>query len=342
MTSGASPVIELPPSIRLHQLMAGHWISQAIYVAAKLGIADRLANAPQTVPDVAREVGADPQALHRLMRALASVGLFTEVSPARYGLTPIGYFLRTGVPGSLRALALTVTELDWQPWGQLLHSVRTGETAFPRVYGASVFEYFAQHPDTARMFNEAMIDYVSQSIRAVVSAYDFAPLRTIVDVGGGHGALMSAILEANPAARGVVFDLPAVVEGAASDVAARGLADRCTCVPGDFFQSVPEGGDAYLLASIVHDWDDRSSVTILKSCRRAMSPRARLLLVEMVIPAGDAPFFGKLLDLEMLVCFGGRERTEAEYRDLLGAAGFELLRVVSTEAPASVIEARPA
>lgn len=341
MASVAASMPELPPSVRLHQLMAGHWVSQAIYVAAKLGVADHLAPAPQTVANLARAVDAHPQALHRLMRALASVGLFSEVAQAQYALTPTGHFLRTGVPGSLRALALTVTELDWQPWGQMLHSVKTGETAFSRVHGKDAFEYFATHPDTGRMFNEAMVDFVAQNIRAVIAAYDFTSLRTIVDVGGGHGGLMAAILEASPSTRGVIFDLPAVIEGTAREVTARGLADRCTCVAGDFFQSVPKGGDGYLLASIVHDWDDRASAAILRSCRKTMANGARLLLVEMVIPPGDGPFFGKLLDLEMLVCFGGRERTETEYRDLLSAGGFELIRIVSTQAPASIIEARP-
>jgi hypothetical protein len=224
----------------------------------------------------------------------------------------------------------------------MLHAVKTGETAFQRVHGESAFDSFAKHPDVGRTFNEAMTDFVAQNIRAVVVAYDFTPLKTIVDVGGGHGSLITAILEASPASRGVVFDLPAVIEGAIREVAVRGMADRCVCIAGDFFQSVPKGGDGYLLASIVHDWDDQASTAILRSCRRAMEDDARLLLVEMVIPPGDAPFFGKLLDLEMLVCFGGRERTEAEYRELLHAAGFELLRIVPTQAPASIVEARPA
>jgi hypothetical protein len=342
MASVADAVIELPPSVRLHQLMAGHWVSQAIYVAAKLRIADHLAQAPQTVAALAGAVDAHPQALHRLLRALASLGLFTEVAPEQYALTPVGHFLQSGVPGSLRALALTVTEFDWQPWGQMLHSVQTGEPAFLRVHGDDAFEYLGKHPDTGRMFNDAMIDFVSQNIRAVVAAYDFTRLSKIVDVGGGHGALMAALLEANPSTRGVILDLPAVIEGAARELAARGLSDRCTCVAGDFFEGVPEGGDAYLLASIIHDWNDQAGAAILRSCRKAMPDRARLLLVEMVIPPGDEPFFGKLLDLEMLVCFGGRERTEVEYRELLGASGFELVRIIQTQAPASILEARPA
>ena len=276
------------------------------------------------------------------MRALASLGLFTEVAAAQYELTPVGHFLRIRVPGSLRALALTVTEFDWQPWEHMIHSVKTGEPAFPVVHGASAFEYLGKHPDTGRMFNEAMIDFVSQNIRAVVAAYDFKPFRTIVDVGGGHGALMAAILEASPSTQGIIIDLPAAVEAASRDVVARGLADRCACVAGDFFKGVPEGGEAYILASIIHDWNDDAAAAILRNCRKAMTDGTPLLLIEMVIPEGDGPFFGKLLDLEMLVCFGGRERTEREYRELLRETGFNLVRIVSTQAPASIIESRPA
>ena len=342
MSSVASSVTELPPSVRLHQLMVGHWISQAIYVVAKLGVADHLAPGPQTVEHLARAVDAHPQALRRLLRALASVGLFTEAAPEQYALTPVGHFLRTGVPGSLRQLAFIATEFDWRPWGQMLHTIKTGETAFRLVHGESAFEYLAKHADVGRMFNDAMTDFVAQNVRGVVAAYDFSSLSTIVDVGGGHGSLMTAILEASPSSRGVVFDVPSVIEGTVRAVAARGMADRCRCIAGDFFESVPTGGDAYLLASIVHDWDDQASAKILRSCRRAMDDDARLLLVEMVIPLGDTPSFGKLLDLEMLVCFGGRERTEAEYRELLHAGGFELVRIVPTRAPASIIEAKPA
>jgi O-methyltransferase domain/Dimerisation domain len=342
MATVVSTVAELPASVRLHQLMAGHWVSQAIYVVAKLGVADHLAQAPQTVEALARAVNAHPRSLYRLMRALASVGLFTEVAPARYELTSVGHFLRSDVAGSLRGLALTVNEFDWQPWGYLLHSVKTGQPAFPLVHGAGAFEYLGKHSDAGRMFDEAMIDFVSQNIRAVMSAYDFASFRNIVDVGGGRGALMMAILEANPSTRGIIQDLPAVIEGASREVAARGLTHRCACIAGDFFQGVPAGGDAYILASIIHDWNDQAGADILRSCRTAMSDQARLLLVEMVIPPGDGPSFGKLLDLEMLVCFGGRERTEEEYRDLLRETGFEPVRIVSTQAAASVIEAKPA
>lgn len=329
----------VPPPVALHQLMSGHWVSQAISVVAKLSVADHFANGPCSVDELARNVGAHPGALYRLLRALASVGVFTEVAPQHFALTPIGAYLQTGIPGSLRGLALTVTELDWDAWGRMLYSVTTGGVAFEHVHGMSAFAYFERHPEVGRTFDEAMTGFVAENGLAVVTAYDFAPFPTIVDVGGGHGELMIAILKASPTTRGVISERPSVVEVAKRRIGAAALSSRCDCVPGDFFVSVPAGGDAYILASIIHDWDEERSVAILKSCHRVMADHAKLLLVEMVIPPGDAPFFGKWLDLEMLVCFGGRERTAAEYQTLLAAAGFRLTRIVPTHTPSSIIEA---
>jgi hypothetical protein len=307
--------------------MTGHWTAQAIFVVAQLGVADYLADGPQHTDALARSVGAHPGALYRLLRALASVGVCTEVEPRCFALTPIGAYLQTGIAGSLRALALTGNVLDWQAWGQLVHSVKTGAPAFQHVHGMDPFTYFQHHPEVGTIFDAAMTGFVTENGLAVATAYDFTPFTTIVDVGGGHGALMVAILQASPATRGVLLELPKVLDGARATLEAAGLLSRCTCVAGDFFTSVPAGGDAYILASIIHDWDAERSVTILKNCRRAMS--------------SDAPFFGKWLDLEMLVCFGGRERTEAEYQALLAAAGFQLTRLVPTHTPSSVIEAVP-
>lgn len=330
---------ELPPSVKLNQLGTGRWVSEALYVAAKLGVADHLKDGARSVDQLATSVGAHAGALYRLLRALASVGVFTEAEPRKFALTEMGACLQTGVPGSMRALAL-MTDLERDAWGQLEHSIRTGETAFDHVHGMGFFAYLQRHPDEGRLFDEAMTGFVSQNIAAVVAAYDFRPFSKIVDVGGGHGALMAAILKASPGTEGVIFDLPSVVEGAERNIEAAGLSARCQCVGGDFFTSVPTGGDAYVMASIIHDWDDQRSVAILRNCRQAMSGRGKLLLVEMVIPAGDTPFFGKLLDLEMLVLApGGRERTETEYQALLVDAGFRLIRIVSTRSLASVIEA---
>ncbi|HEV2173578.1 MAG TPA: methyltransferase [Nitrospira sp.] len=250
----------------------------------------------------------------------------------------MGACLQTGVPDSLRAVML-MSEIEREAWGQLEHSIRTGETAFDHAHGVGVFAYLQKHPDQRRIFDEAMTAFVSQNSGAVVAAYDFTTFSKVVDVGGGHGALMTAILKSSRRTSGVVFDQPSAIDGALRAIEAAELTDRCQCVGGDFFASVPAGGDAYILASIVHDWDDDHSIAILRNCRRAMSRGKTLLLVEMVILAGDAPFFGKLLDLGMLVLTGGRERTENEYEALLAAADFRLTRIVPTLSLASVIEA---
>lgn len=332
----------LPPSVALHQLMAGHWVAQALYVAAKLGLADQLAHGARSAEELAAAVGANPDALHRLMRALASLGVLRELASQRFELTAVGAFLRSSIVGSLRSLALTVGEVDWAAWGSMLHSVRTGETAFQRVHGMGPFEFFERHPDAGRVFDDAMNGFVSQNGLAVVQAYDFTRFTSIVDVGGGQGVLLSAILAASPRTRGVVFELPAVAERARASLERSSVASRCDVAAGSFFESVPPGADAYLLASILHDWDDAHCLEILQSCRRAIPDHGTLLVVEMVIPPGNDPFFGKLLDLEMLVCFGGRERSEDEYGALLAQAGFELVRVIATATPSSLLEARPA
>jgi len=332
---------ELPPSVVLMQMITGYWVSSAIYVAAKLGLADQIGDNSVNADELASRVGVHPGALYRLLRTLASVGVFTEVEPERFGLTPIGNYLKSDIPGSLRALSIYGREMTWDTWGQLLHSVRTGETAFAHLYGMGFFEFLEQNPELARLFDEAMTVFVTTYGLEVAGTYDFTPFSTIVDVGGGRGALMEAILKQHPKVRGIIFDRPEVVEIARNRIASFGLSNRCECIGGDFFLSLPSGGDAYLLASIIHDWDDEKSLTILRSCRRAMDRRAKLLLVEMVIPPGDVPFFGKLLDLNMLTHFGGRERTELEYRNLLSTAGFQLTRVVPTRTPASLIEAVP-
>jgi hypothetical protein len=328
-----------PPPVALLQMMTGYWVSQAVYVAAKLGIADVLAEGPRRGEDLAAATGAHAPSLHRLLRALASAGVFTEASPGHFALTPLAALLRTGVPGSMRALAITYNEEQYRAWGDLLHSVRTGEVAFEHRYGMPIFDYFAQNPEADRVFNEAMIGWTDQVAAAVAGTYDFSPFGTVVDVGGGYGALLAAILRRNPTARGILFDQPHVVESAEELLATDGIADRCACVAGDFFVEVPAGGDAYVLAQILHDWDDERCVTILERCRRAMPPHGKLLVVELVLPPGEEPFFGKWLDLHMLVMAGGRERTAAEYDALFRPAGLALARVIPTPPGPSVVEA---
>jgi hypothetical protein len=321
-------------------MMTGYWVSQALYVAAKLGVADLLAEGPRPIEDLAAATQTDAPSLRRVLRALASVGVFTEARPGTFALTPLAALLRTGTPDSMRALAIMYAEEQYRAWGDVLHSVQTGETAFEQ-FGTSYFAYLAQHPEADRVFNEAMTGYTTQFVGAAVDAYDFSPFKTIVDVGGSYGTLLAAILGSHPVARGILFDQPHVVAAAGAQLAVAGVAERCTTVGGDFFVEVPAGGDAYVLAQILHDWDDERSVAILRQCRRAMPAHWKFLVVELVLPPGEEPFFDKGLDLHMLVLLGARERTAAEYRALFYAAGFELARVVATPAGPSVVEAVP-
>jgi hypothetical protein len=330
-----------PPPAHLVQMMTGYWVSQALYVAAKLGVADLLVEGPQSVEHLAAATQAHAASLRRLLRALASVGVFTETSPGAYALTPLAALLRTGTPDSMRALAIMYAEEQYRAWGNALHSVRTGETAFNQQFGQSYFEYLAQHPDADRVFNQAMSGWTTQVVGAVIDAYDFSPFRAIVDVGGSYGTLLAAILQSNQTANGILFDQPHVAAAAKAHLESAGVAERCQAVGGDFFVEVPPGGDLYLLAQILHDWDDTRSMGILRQCRRAMPTHGKLLVIELVLPPGEEPFFGKWLDLHMLVLLGARERTEEEYRALLNAAGFELGRVIPTRAGPGIVEALP-
>ncbi len=331
----------IPPPAALLHMMTGYWVSQAIYVAAKLGIADLLADGPVGSAELAAATDTDARSLHRVLRALASVGVFTEASPGHFALTPTAALLRTGTPNSMRALAIMYAEEHARAWGEVLHSVRTGRPAFEQVYGMGLFEYYAEHPESDRIFNEAMVGWTNQVAGAVAGTYDFSPFGTVVDIAGGYGALLAAILRRNPNARGVLFDLPHVVAAAERELRAAGVANRCTCVGGDFFATELPEGDAYVLAQILHDWDDERSVAILKQCRRAMPDHGKLLVVEFVLPPGDEPSFGKWLDLHMLMLNPGRERTAAEFDALFRASGFALARVIPTPPGPSVVEALP-
>ncbi len=335
------PTGAVAPPATLLQMMTGYWVSQALYVVAKLGVADLVADGSRSVEELAAATQADAPSLRRVLRALASVGVFTESSPGTFALTPLATLLRTGTPDSMRALAIMYAEEQYRAWGDILHSVQTGETAFERQFGTSYFAYLAQHPEADRVFNEAMTGWTTQLVGAVMDAYDFSPFKTVVDVGGSYGTMLAAILRRNPAARGILFDQPHVVAAAAAQLAVTGVAERCTTVGGDFFVEVPAGGDAYVLASILHDWDDERSVAILRQCRRAMPARGKLLVIELVLPPGEEPFVGKWMDLHMLVLVGGRERTATEYDALFRAAGFALARVVPTAAVQSIVEAVP-
>lgn len=325
------------------QMITGFMPAQVVHVAAQLGIADLLEHGAKSSECLARETGTHGQSLQRLLRALTSLGVLDEIEPDRFALTATGEYLRTGMPNSLRSLALMFGgEHSWRSWGDLLHSVRTGEPAAEHIYGLTSFEYLAGNPKEALVFNAAMAGITRQIAQAVVAAYDFSQFHTIVDIGGGTGALAAAILASTSVLRGIVFDLPTGNAEAPQQLAAAGLADRCEVVAGDFFQSVPNGADLYILKSIIHDWDDEHSVLILKNCRRAMSAGGKLLLVERLMPERMGSSTGHkrmaMMDINMLVVPGGRERTEAEYRTLLAAAGLALEHVFPLSAPSGRLD----
>lgn len=331
-----------PPHVRLIQMATGYWVSRMIYAAAHLGLADYLAAGPAGAAELAGATGTDPLSLRRLMRALASVGVLSEHADHRFALTPLGEALRSGAPGSARATVLALAgDYWWRGWERFLYCLETGRTAMEKEFGMTIFEYLAGHPQEASYFNEAMIGFHGDEPQAVASAYSPAGGDTIVDVGGGTGNLLAALLEHHPGTRGVLADLPHVVPEARTFLASRNLADRVVVQATDFFERVPAGGDHYVLSHVIHDWSEDQCLTILGHCRRAMKPGGRLLIVEMVLPPGDTPHPGKLLDLAMLVMPGGRERTEEEYGDLLVQAGFRLTRVVPTASAVSIVEAAP-
>jgi hypothetical protein len=330
------------PQRLLGQMISGGWIAQAVHATAKLGIPDLLEAGARTAADLAQATGTHARSLFRLLRALASLGLFVEKPDGTFALTPVGFGLTSAAPGSQRALAIMAGDEQHRAWGEILYSLRTGKPAFEHAHGKPLFAYLAEHPEQARTFDAAMTSAHGAETRAMLNAYDLSGVRTLVDVGGGNGSTLCGILARYPGLKGVLFDRPDVVERARANLEAAGLAGRCATAGGSFFESVPPGGDAYLLRHIIHDWDDAEALAILRNCRKVMAPGARLLVVESMIPPGNNPCFGKLLDLVMLVVPGGLERTEAEYRQLYKDAGFRLTRVVPTEQEVSVIEGAPA
>lgn len=333
----------VPGNIALLEQITGSWTTQILYAAAQLGIPDELASGPRHANEVAQRTGADPDAVYRLMRALASKGVLRHRSDGKFALTPMGEALRADTPGSMRDMVLFIGHpAHWEDWGNFLDSVRTGETAVLKLRGKSFFDYLDTDAELAAAFNNAMSAMSDLATEPVLAAYDFTGFRRIVDVGGGHGRLLATILGGAPDAHGVLYDLPSVVDGAGPTLDTAGVADRCTVADGSFLESVPEGGDAYVMKSIIHDWDEDSALGILRNVRTAIAPHGKLLLLEMVLPERVSSQFSVVLDLEMLVTVGGRERTRAEYANLLGRAGFRLNRIVDTVTPMSIIEATPA
>jgi hypothetical protein len=333
---------ELSTRDTLWRMTNGFQVSQAIHVVATLGIADLLKDGPKSADELAEATGTHASALYRILRALASVGVFAEQSDGRFGLTPLAEHLRTDVPGSLRSWAMLIGRpYYFTTWGYLLHSVRTGEPAFPHVYGMPAWEYRASHPEESALFDGAMTGLSLAEAEAVVRNYDFLGIGVLVDVGGGKGALLAAILAANPALRGILFDQPHVVADAKDLLERAGVADRCEVVDGDFFKAVPGGADAYLLKSIIHDWDDASAIEILRKCRAAMADSGRLLLVERGIRPANEPDPAKFIDLMILVMLGGRERTAEEYERLYIEAGFKLTNTIHAGSLLDIIEGVP-
>lgn len=329
-----------PAHVQMIQMASAFWISRAVYAAARLGLADLLEDGAKSAQELAGPTGTHAPSLHRLLRALGSLGLFTEGEDHRFALTPLGATLKSGAPGAARSTVIALAgQWMWGAWNEFMYSLQTGKTAFEKVWGMPVFDYLARHPDEARYFGEAMIGVHGSEPPAVASAYDFAGLRTLVDVGGGTGNLLTTILLAHPDLRGVLYDLPHVVPEALANFTAAGVADRCKAVAGSFMESVPAGGDAYLLSHVIHDWDEERCLQILHNCRQAMEPKGRLLIIESVLPSGDEPHPGKILDLVMLTVPGGVERSGEEYAALLAKAGFRLTRIVPTSSAVSVVEA---
>jgi hypothetical protein len=331
------------PALELRRLVNGFYVSQALCVVATLGIADLLADGPRRSDELAAVTGSDARALYRVLRALAAVGVFVEGDHRDFELTPVGDHLRSDATPSLQAWAAFVGRpYHWQAWTHLADSVRTGQNAFRIAHGVGSWDYRAAHAEEAAIFDRAMVSLTRQFTAAITTAYDFGRFAKIIDVGGGHGGFLTEVLCVHPAVRGVVFDLPHVVAGAPATLDAAGVADRCEIVGGSFFEDVPAGGDAYVLKSVLHDWEDEQAVEILATCRRAVSAPATLLVLERVLAPPNLGADGKFSDLNMLVGPGGKERTAEEFGDLLRRGGFRLTDVIETGSAMVVLEATPA
>jgi len=339
-----SPKIEqpqMPPAAVMMQMTMGFIVSQAISVAAKLYLADHLADGGKTLPELAGLTATHEPSLYRLLRGLTSVGVFQKETDGRYANSPLSEVLRSDNPNSLRAAAHMICDREhWHSHGNLLQSVKTGETAFDFTFGKPVFPYFADNPAVAKIFDDAMTSFSAPIAEAVAATYDFSEAETIADIAGGHGLLLATILGANPQAKGILFDQPQVVEGAGKVLEGEGVAERVETVAGNFFEAIPVEADLYLMKFIIHDWNDEQSVRILSNLAASAKPGAKLLLVETVVEEDDAvPSMSKVMDLNMLAMTGGKERTAKEYAALFEKTGFRLTRVIATPSPMQIVEA---
>jgi ubiquinone/menaquinone biosynthesis C-methylase UbiE len=337
-----APKQQEQPQVAMFQIISGFWISRGVFVIAKLGIPDILKTGPKTAAELASATDTHAESLFRVLRALVSVGVLAADSENRFSNTPVSETLITDAPGSLRWFTISELGQEHYPaWGNLMHSVKTGEIAFDNFFGNDIWAYFRNNPEDATVFNNSMSGITAALNESLRSVYDFSKFKTVVDVGGGHGGLIKEILKSNPNAKGILFDAAEVINGSRERLAEAGLSDRCEAVAGDFFKAVPEGGDAYVMKWIIHDWDDERAIKILKNCRAQMGPGARLIIVDCVVPETNEPHFSKFIDLNMLVMTGGKERTAKEFATLLEASGFKLLQVVGTDQPTSIIEGQP-
>ena len=330
---------ELPPPVQLMQMLFGFAASRAIGVSAELRIADLLKDGPKSAEELAQQTGVHARSLYRVLRACASIGVYSEDNEKKFSLTPLAQPLLSDAPGSLRAFAEMIT-CDWQfqTWAELPYSVKTGKPSFDKVHGKTSFDYFWSNEKAGKVFNDAMTSNSAFSSVAVVNAYDFSSTSKLVDVGGGHGFLLASILAKYSNVKGVLYDTPAIVIEAEDLLRKHGVIERCETASGDFFKSVPADGDAYIMKHIIHDWNDEQCIAILQNCRKAMTDGGKVLVVEMVVPEGNEPSPAKFLDLQMLQYLPGCERTEKEYHELFDKAGLILTRIIPTMSPFSIIE----
>jgi ubiquinone/menaquinone biosynthesis C-methylase UbiE len=323
-------------------LLMGAWATQAVATAARLGIPELLAAAPRSAGEAAAELELDPGATYRLLRALASLGVLDRRADGRFANTAVGERLRGDAPGTFKDAFIAETDsVHWRSWEKAADAVRSGRPQPQEVFGLAAFDYYSQNLSEGEQFGKAMRNVSRFAAAAVLEAYDFSGVRTVMDVGGGNGSLALAVLEKHPAMKGTIFDLAYIESKAKQGIQAAGAAPRCRFEAGDFFQAVPEGADLHMLKFILHDWTDEECVRILRCCRESLEPGGRILVVEMLVPEEIRPDFVMLMDLNMLVMTGGRERTAKEFEKVLSDAGFDTTRVIPTKSPFSLIEARP-
>ncbi|MBS1930615.1 MAG: methyltransferase [Bacteroidetes bacterium] len=322
-----------PPAMQMMQMITGFWISCCIYAAAKLAIADHLKEGTKNAEQLAEATHCDSKSLYRVLRALAAAGLFIESKNNQFELTPVGSTLQSDHPTSMKAMAIAQLGDHYNAWGNLMYSIKTGNPAFEKVEGMPVWKYYETHPEEGINFMKAMTGITNSVIKQVLPSFNFSKFKTIVDIGGGNGALLSAILKTTPSAKGIVFDEEYIAIETKNILMRSGLKDRCTVVAGSFFDFVPKGNDAYIMKMVLHDWNDEQCVLILNNCSQAMHAGSRLLVFEAVIPEGNTAHPGKFMDINMLTMTGGRERTEKEFTELFSKAGLKLHRVIPTQSP---------